>query len=125
MWVILCVALILHLGCRCMARHAIPQVIDDLLTPLDAGGVSLPATPVGSAGWYRWLNDPATRSFAFHSSQGTLTARREHRHGTWYWYAYRSQHGNLHKAYLGKSEELTPARLKDVAAMLATESNIR
>jgi LuxR family transcriptional regulator, maltose regulon positive regulatory protein len=104
-----------------MARHPIPQVIDDLLTPLDASGVSLSAVSVGSAAWYRWLNEAATRSFAFHSPQGTLTARRERRQGTWYWYAYRTQHGHLRKAYLGKSEELTLTRLNDVATMLATE----
>jgi hypothetical protein len=97
-----------------MARHPIPQVIDDHLTPLDVTGEAMPAIMVGSAGWYAWLNDATTRSFAFHSPQGVLTARRERRHGTWYWYAYRSQHGHLSKAYLGKSEELTTERLHNV-----------
>jgi LuxR family maltose regulon positive regulatory protein len=104
-----------------MARHRIPQVIDDKLILLEADG-SLPSILVGSAGWYAWLNDATTRSFAFHSPQGVLTARRERRHGTWYWYAYRSQHGHLSKAYLGKSEELTTERLHNVAAMLATST---
>jgi len=105
-----------------MARHPIPQVIDDHLTPLDVTGEAMPAIMVGSAGWYAWLNDATTRSFAFHSPQGVLTARRERRHGTWYWYAYRSQLGQLSKAYLGKSEELTTERLHNVAAMLATST---
>ena len=100
-----------------MARHHIPQVIDDKLILLDADG-SPPSILVGSAGWYVWLNDVDTRSFAYHIAGGTLTARREQQHGHWYWYAYRSQHGDLHKAYLGKSEELTSTRLHDVAAML-------
>src|SRR6266581_1285555 len=100
-----------------MARHRIPQVIDDKLILLDADS-NLPSILVGSAGWYVWLNDAATRSFAYHSVGGTLTARREQQHGHWYWYAYRSQHGDLHKAYLGKSEELTSTRLHDVAAVL-------
>jgi LuxR family transcriptional regulator, maltose regulon positive regulatory protein len=104
-----------------MARHAIPKVIADHLTSLDASGLSLSAIQVGSAGWFAWLNDAATRSFAFDSPQGLLTARRESRHGTWYWYAYRSQHGHLHKAYLGKSEELTSERLHEVAARLTAE----
>jgi LuxR family maltose regulon positive regulatory protein len=102
-----------------MARHPIPKVIDDHLTPLDVTGEAVPAIMIGSAGWYAWLNDATTRSFAFHSPQGILTARRERRHGTWYWYAYRSQHGHLSKAYLGKSEELTTERLHNVAAVLA------
>ena len=73
-----------------MARHRIPQVIDDKLILLEADG-SLPSILVGSAGWYAWLNDAATRSFAYRSAGGTLTARRERQHGHWYWYAYRSQ----------------------------------
>lgn len=51
--------------------------MDDLLTPLDASGAGLPAIPVGSTDWYRWLNEPATRSFAFSSPKGTFTARNE------------------------------------------------
>jgi LuxR family transcriptional regulator, maltose regulon positive regulatory protein len=102
-----------------MARHPIPQVINDQLTPLDAAGSPPLAIQVGSADWHEWLNNAATRSFAYHSANGVLTARRERRHGTWYWYAYRTQHGRLHKAYLGKSEELTPARLKDVATLMS------
>src|SRR5712691_8488262 len=100
-----------------MARHRIPQVIDDKLILLDADS-NLPSILVGSAGWYVWLNDVDTRSFAYHSVGGTLTARREQQHGHWYWYAYRSQHGDLHKAYLGKAEEVTSARLHDAAVVL-------
>ena len=105
-----------------MARHPIPQVIDDQLTPLDMPGGSLPTIQVGSADWYAWLNEAATRSFAYHSAQGLLTARRERRQGTWYWYAYRTRNGQLHKAYLGKAEELTALRLNHVAAMLSVET---
>jgi len=106
-----------------MARHPIPKVINGFLTPpeAEATGGALPAIQVGSADWYAWLNQTTTRSFAYHSAQGLLTARRESRHGTWYWYAYRSQHGRLHKAYLGKSEELTPQRLKEAVARLTKE----
>ena len=35
------------------------------------------------------------QAFAFHSPQGTLTARREHRYATVYWYAYRCREGHL------------------------------
>ena len=105
-----------------MARHPIPQVIDDQLTPLDITGGSLPTIQVGSADWYAWLNEAAARSFAYHSAQGFLTARRERRKGAWYWYAYRTRNGQLHKAYLGKAEELTSIRLNHVAAMLSVET---
>src|SRR5215469_743878 len=100
-----------------MARHAIPRVIDNLLISSMSANASFTPIQVGSETWFAWLNEPGPRSFAFSSAQGTLTARREERHGTWYWYAYRSQHGHLSKAYLGKSEELTTERLHNVAAM--------
>jgi hypothetical protein len=38
------------------------------------------------------------------------------------WYAYRTQHGQLHKAYLGKPEELTRERLNKVAAALGADA---
>src|SRR6266487_718279 len=102
-----------------MARHAIHRVIDNHLLPPESADASFPPIQVGSEAWYAWLSQPAPRSFAFSSPQGTLTARREERHGTWYWYAYRSQSGRLHKAYLGKSEELTLPRLHEAATVLS------
>ncbi len=104
-----------------MARHAIPRVIDNHLLPPESADASFPPISVGSEAWYAWLSQPTPRSFAFSSPHGTLTARREERHGTWYWYAYRSQSGRLHKAYLGKSEELTLPRLYEVATVLSAE----
>src|SRR5690242_14629155 len=104
-----------------MARRAIFLVIDDHLIPPDDIRPSLPSIQVGSSAWYVWLNEPTTGSFAFRSSQGTLTARREQRHGIWYWYAYRTQEGHLQKVYLGKSEELTLARLHEAAISLSAK----
>jgi LuxR family transcriptional regulator, maltose regulon positive regulatory protein len=105
-----------------MARRAISQIINDHLIPPDHTKRSLETIQVGSQAWYTWLNEPGTGSFAFRSSQGTLTARREQRHGTWYWYAYRTQDGHLQKVYLGKSEELTLARLHEAAASLSAKN---
>ncbi len=104
-----------------MARQSIPRIIDDHLIPPEGASQSFLVIQVGSDNWYAWLNEPATRSFAFHGPQGTLTARREQRHGTWYWYAYHTQDGRLHKAYVGKSQELTLARLHEVAALLSVK----
>src|SRR5438270_3617454 len=104
-----------------MARHAIHRLIDNHLLPSESANASFSPIQVGSKAWYAWLSQPAPRSFAFTSPEDTLTARREERHGTWYWYAYRSQSGRLHKAYLGKSEELTLPRLHEAATVLSAE----
>lgn len=101
-----------------MARRRIPQVVDAYLTIQDIAGSDLPPIAVDSAAWYAWLEAPTTRSFAFHSAVGSFTARRERQHGRWYWYGYQTQHGQLHKRYIGKPAEVTQARLLDVATML-------
>jgi LuxR family maltose regulon positive regulatory protein len=77
----------------------------------DAGSVA-----VDSSQWLPWL--VAHTAFYFESTVGTFTARKELRSGGWYWYAYRRQQGRLSKRYLGKSEELTGARLVEVAEQL-------
>src|SRR5207248_1320536 len=104
-----------------MARHAIPRVIDDHLLPPTSANASFEPIQVGSETWYVWLNEPGPHSFAFSSPQGSLTARREERHSTWYWYAYRSRGGHLQKVYLGKSEELSLERLYASAALLSAD----
>ena len=104
-----------------MVRRSIPRVIDNHLIPPDSADQNFPVLQVGSEAWYSWLDEPATRSFAFHGPQGTLTARRELIHGKWYWYAYRSREGHRHKIYLGKSKELTLVRLHAAATVLSAE----
>ncbi len=75
---------------------------------------------VGTSGWYTWLETAST--FTFRSEYGSFTARKEragNRRGGPYWRAYRKRDGKLHRAYLGKSEELTLDRLNATAAMLS------
>ena len=75
---------------------------------------------VGTPAWYAWLSTATT--FAFRSEVGTFTARREqagHKRGGWYWRAYRKRAGQLYRAYLGLSEEVTLDRLKAIAARLS------
>ena len=73
------------------------------------------AIVVDSPAWFDWLS--RHRVFRFASSVGTLTARKERRAAGWYWYAYRRQRGALRSAYLGKSEEVTLARLMRIASV--------
>lgn len=76
---------------------------------------------VGTPAWYEWLTTAS--SFTFTSGHSTFSARKERsgsQRGGWYWKAYRKQGGKLHRAYLGKSEDLTLDRLTTVAQTLAT-----
>src|SRR5215467_7998089 len=79
---------------------------------------------VDTTDWFCWLSNAST--FVFHGEQGSLTARKEragNKRGGEYWKAYRRHNGKLHRAYLGKSEELTLARLKEAAARLAAQGD--
>lgn len=79
---------------------------------------------VGSPAWFQWLT--TAKSFAFSGETGTFTARKEHaQRGSVYWRAYRMRHGVLRRAYLGKSEYLTPERLNQVAHDLAGAERTR
>src|SRR5215210_3989655 len=100
-----------------MARRT-PYVADGMLHVPELSG--RPEIEVGSASWAAWLTDPATRSFSFQGSSCRYTARKEHRsRGSEYWVAYRKRGGKLHKAYLGKAQDVTLARMSDVAAALS------
>lgn len=69
-----------------------------------------------------WLEQIA--SFSFHSRWGmSYTARKQRvQRGSSYWYAYRRLHGRLIKRYLGKTADLTLARLEEVAHLLESAS---
>src|SRR5919112_1442323 len=96
----------------------IPQVADGVLHVLDPS--DRPEIAVASPSWIAWLTDPETRSFSFQGASCRYTARKERRsRGGEYWVAYRKQGGKLHKAYLGKAEDVTLARLEDVAAVMS------
>jgi LuxR family maltose regulon positive regulatory protein len=73
---------------------------------------------VGSPAWYAWLEQATT--FTFRSAEGSFSARKERsgRTGS-YWKAYRKQADTLHRAYLGKSSDLTLDRLHAIASDLA------
>src|SRR5215212_10511116 len=74
--------------------------------------------PVGSPAWFAWLE--SATSFAFTGPAGRFTARKEARaRGGAYWKAYHTIHGTLHRAYLGKTADLTLDRLNQAAATLS------
>lgn len=71
-----------------------------------------------------WLEQIA--SFAFHSRWGmhyTVRRQRAQRGGS-YWYAYRRLHGRIVKRYIGRSADLTLARLEEIAHRLEGLPNV-
>ncbi|MCB9113189.1 MAG: hypothetical protein H6634_18240 [Anaerolineales bacterium] len=67
---------------------------------------------IGSKTWFDWLT--TANKFSFKYPNGGFVAQREQRRDKSYWYAYRRRSGKLHKAYLGKREELTLERLLEI-----------
>src|SRR5215471_16290199 len=66
--------------------------------------------PDGPA-WFAWLE--RVSSFAFSGKSGRYTARKETRQrGDRYWNAYRAEGEQLTKEYLGRTADLTLARLE-------------
>ena len=81
---------------------------------------TLPVAP-GSQEWFAWLT--GIPSFTFSGQHGQLTVRQEARRGTGaYWYAYHRRGGKMLKRYLGRTADLTPAHLEEVARELAAPS---
>ncbi|GHO85361.1 helix-turn-helix transcriptional regulator [Dictyobacter formicarum] len=75
----------------------------------------------GDEVWTQWL--ATVSSFAFESRSGIhCTIRKERlQRGDAYWYAYRSVSGRTKKRYLGRSADLSFARLEEVSTLFANE----
>jgi LuxR family maltose regulon positive regulatory protein len=72
---------------------------------------------------HAWFDGLASvPSFTFSGQHGQLTLRQEIRSGGSYWYAYRRVGQKMAKRYLGRTTELTPARLEQVAAQFAADA---
>src|SRR6266567_3844410 len=83
---------------------------------------SSPVSPEDDLGFLRLVDGS---SFAFQGKHGRLTLRKESRlYGEGYWYAYRSQGRRTRKKYLGRTPDLTIARLEDIAEALAASPRV-
>jgi ATP/maltotriose-dependent transcriptional regulator MalT len=77
-----------------------------------------------SPAWCAWLDQVS--SFAFVGKSDHYTARKEAKQrGDRYWYAYLAAGEQLTKKYLGKSADLTLARLEHVAGILRAQREDR
>jgi LuxR family maltose regulon positive regulatory protein len=97
-----------------------PIVRDGVLRAGELEVVVSPSALQHASEWIEWL--AGHEQFRFDGAAGHFSARRECRHGGDYWYAYRRRDGILHKAYLGKSTDLSLDRLEEAAANLAGRS---
>ena len=98
----------------------------ELARPAVLGG----SIRLDSAAWFAWLEMPSVGSFAYPIVDtsagwiaGYMTVRKERRsRGSQYWVAYRRHSGRLRKVYLGRSSQVTSARLAAVAAQWGATS---
>src|SRR5262245_35649938 len=96
----------------------LPRIRDGALRITSSAAGEQPPILVGSAEWYHMLQQ--IDSFGFEDEKGrSFTARRERRDQQWYWYAYRRRGKRLRKIYLGRADQLEPARLEAAARDLA------
>src|SRR5215467_5621199 len=73
-----------------------------------------------SPAWFAWLEQVS--SFAFVGKSGHFTARKEAKQrGDRYWSAYLAMGEHLTKKYLGKTANLSLARLEHIAGMLRAQ----
>src|SRR5579884_1835587 len=75
---------------------------------------------VGSAAWFRWLEQATV--FTFHDEVGHFTAhktRAANQRGGIYWRATRRRQGRLYSYYLGPSDRLTIEHLRQAAQALS------
>ena len=74
-----------------------------------------------SPAWFTWLDQVS--SFAFVGKSGHYTARKEAKQrGDRYWSAYLAMGEHLTKKYLGKTADLTLARLEHIAGTLRAQT---
>ena len=100
-------------------RSPLPKVAHGRLTWYDEyAHLTNTVGAVGSAEWLDWLEAAGAHSFRYESDLGVFTAIKEKRRGRPVWYAHRRQAGHLKRVYLGRSENLTAAKLAETARKL-------
>src|SRR4028118_836854 len=94
---------------------AIASVVEGLIET-DDGKVFELDSGRGSA----WLERVSSFRYEPTGANKPYTVRQETKKGGDYWYGYRKVAGKLHKKYIGKSSELSTAKLEEIAEALNT-----
>lgn len=82
-------------------------------------------TPAGqrihldTSAWFAWLETIPSFCYSSRNPLWRLTVRREKRRHQTYWYGYAKMDTKLHNIYLGKTSQLTQARLEQACQDLA------
>jgi chromosome segregation ATPase len=99
---------------------AIASVVQGLIETEDGKVFELDSCK-GSA----WLESIGSFRFEPSGANKPYTVRQEPKKGGDYWYGYRKVAGKLHKKYIGKSSELSTAKLEEIAEALNTPQQPR
>jgi len=98
---------------------AISSVVQGLIE-IEGGRVFELDSPKGST----WLESVTSFRYVPEANK-PYTVRQETKKGGDYWYGYRKVAGKLHKKYIGKSSELSAAKLEEIAEALNTPQQPR
>ena len=74
---------------------------------------------------FAWVESVGSFRYEPTGANKPYTVRQETKKGGDYWYGYRKVAGKLHKKYIGKSSELSTAKLEEVAEALNTPQQSR
>jgi chromosome segregation ATPase len=99
---------------------AIASVVQGLIETEDGKVFELDSCK-GSA----WLESISSFRYEPTGANKPYTVRQETKKGGDYWYGYRKVAGKLHKKYIGKSSELSTAKLEEIAEALNTPQQPR
>jgi chromosome segregation ATPase len=99
---------------------AIASVVQGLIETEDGKVFELDSCK-GSA----WLESIGSFRYEPTGANKPYTVRQETKKGGDYWYGYRKVAGKLHKKYIGKSSELSTAKLEEIAEALNTPQQPR
>jgi hypothetical protein len=80
---------------------------------------------IDSSAWFAWLEMVSSFCYSSPVHLYRLTLRREPRRRQSYWYAYCKIDAKLHNVYVGKTEQLTQARLEQACQQLARKAKRR
>lgn len=105
--------------------HTLREVREGWLLGAGEGG----ELRLDSDAWFAWLEAATTKSFGYGLFErqrgcivGRMTVRKDSRQrGGFYWSVFRRQGGRLRRIYLGRSSEVTRARLEQIAEQLLAE----